>query len=122
MYHLVNKEFLQGRSYEADIIKKLNKKKFYSIIKKKGFDPENFLYVKKFTFKLTRQFNASLRRSYRTAHLLMYEAILFIEEDYTTMDTIVNLLDEKNKQIVRNECSKKFHINDDDSILFEILS
>ena len=121
MTKIINKEFLQSRSYESEIVKEMNKKNFYSILKKKGFDPESFLFIKKFTTKLRRQFNSGLRRSYKKANIPMHEAILLIEEDYSQMNNIMRLLDERNKQIIREECIEKFKIHDDDTILFEIL-
>ncbi len=117
-----NKEYLQSRSYESEIIRSITKKNFLAALKEKGFNPENLLHMRKFSIKLIKKFNSSLRRVLKVMNIKMYEMILLLDEEYSTVDSLISILDEKNKQIIRNECIQEFHVNDDDCILFDILS
>lgn len=119
---IINKEFLQNRSYESEIVKNITKKNFYGVLKQKGFDPENLLFIKKFTFDAAKKLNRCLRKTHRVMKIHMFDMILFLDEDYMNMDTLMNILDEKNKQIIRNECITHYHIDDSDTILFDVLS
>jgi hypothetical protein len=119
---IVNKEFLQSRSYESEIIKNITKKNFYTTLKVKGFDPENLLFIKKFTFDAAKKLNKCLRKTHRVMKIHMFDMIIFLDEDYMNMDTLINILDEKNKQTIRNECAKHFNITDGDTILFDVLT
>jgi len=122
MVRIINKEFFQNQSYESEIIKKISKKDFYNELRKKGFDPETLLSIKKFTFIVTEKFNRTLRKVHKSMNMNMFDMILLLDEDLINMDTLINILDDRNKQIIRNECIKTFHINDSDTILFDILA
>jgi hypothetical protein len=119
---IINKEFFQNQSYESEIIKKISKKDFYDTLRKKGFNPEILLSIKKFTFSITEKFNKSLRKTHKLMNMNMFDMILILDEDLINMDTLINVLDDRNKQIIRNECIKTFHIDDSDTILFDILA
>ena len=92
------------------------------MLKLKGFNPESLLFVKKFTFDAAKKLNRCLRKTHRALSMNMFDMILFLDEDYMNMDTVINVLDEKNKQIIRNECIKQYYIDDSDTILFDALS
>lgn len=122
MIRIINKEFFENQSHESEIIKKISKKDFYTTLREKGFDPASLLCIKKFTFSITVKFNRALRKTHKAMNMNMFDMILLLDEDFMSMDMLVNILDGRNKQIIRNECIKTFHINDNDTILFEILS
>lgn len=122
MMRVINKEFFENHSYESEIIKKISKKDFYKALRENGFDPASLLCIKKFTFSAMVKFNKALRKTHRTIPMNMFDMILLLDEDFMSMDTLINILDGRNKQIIRNECKKTFYIDDSDTILFDILS
>lgn len=122
MSQIINKEFFQNQSYEGDIIKNISKKDFYDTLRKKGFEPESLLCIKKFTFAITAKLNKALRKAHKSMRMNMFDMILLLDEDFVSMDTLIGILDGRNKQIIRNECMKTFHIDDNDTILFDALS
>lgn len=119
---VVNEEFLQNRSYENEILKNISKKRVFAALKQNGFNPEELLHVKKTNSKLSRKFNTALRKTSLYTKINMHEIILLLEEDHTTLNFLMASLNDRNKDIIRNECKIKYNINDDDCILFEILS
>jgi hypothetical protein len=118
---IFNEEFLQGQSVEFDILKNITKENIFSTLKKNGFNPEKFLYTRKLTYKATKKFNYVLRKTGSELSIPLYEIILYLS-DNATVNFLLSELDDKNKQIIRAECIHKFHINDDDCILFDVLS
>lgn len=122
MMRVINKEFFQNQSYEAEIIKKISKKDFHDALRKTGFAPESLLGIKKFSFVITAKLNKALRKAHKLISMNMFDMIILLDEDFVNMDTLIGVLDDRNKQIIRNECIKTFHINDSDTILFDILS
>ena len=122
MLRIINKEFFQNQSYEGEIIKKITKKDFYDTLRNTGFEPESLLCIKKFTFNITAKLNKALRKTHKSMRMNMFDMILLLDEDFISMSTLIGILDGRNKQIIRNECIKTFHIDDSDTILFDILS
>jgi hypothetical protein len=122
MTRLIDKEFLQSRSYENEILKNITKKKVFAELIKNGFDPTSLLFIKKVNYKMARRFNRALQKTCLGIPMLMHEIILLLEEEFTTMNFLLMALNDRNKQIIKNECKSKYNINDDDCILFEILS
>ena len=119
---LINKQFIQSRSYENEILKGLTKKKVFAELASGGFDPANLLFIKKVNCKMARRFNMALRKAHASIPMPMHEIILLLEDEYTTINFLMTALNDRNKQIIKNECKLKYNINDDDCILFEILS
>jgi len=122
MIRIINKEFFENHSHESEIIKKISKKDFYAMLREKGFDPKTLLCIKKFNYNTTTKFNKALRKTYKAMRMNMFDMILMLDEDFVNMDTLIKILDGRNKQIIRNECIKTFYIDDSDTILFDILS
>jgi len=122
MIKLVNKEYIKGQSYEAEIIQGINRKNIFALMTKNGFNPENLLYIKKFSTKMIRKFNACLRKVNKKSEIKIYEILLLLDNEYSTIDIMVSMLDENNRQIVRNECTIAYNINDNDCTLFDFLS
>lgn len=120
--NIINKEFFQNRSYESDIIKNISKRKIYASMIDNGFTPENLLCIKKLSLQAIQDFNSCLRRTSSVIGSKMYDIVLFLNEDYGEINQIFDMLDEKNKQIIRMEMKKDFNIKEDECILFDILS
>lgn len=119
---VVDKDFFKNHSYEDDIIRNILKERVLSSLNDNGFDPENLLFTKKMTFKMIRKFNMALKKTSKHIPILMHEILLLLEGDYTTINFLIMILNDRNKQIIKNECKDKYNINDDECILFEILS
>lgn len=120
--NIINKEYFQNRSYEGDIIKNIGKRTVYTTLRKNNFDPESLLYLKKFTCKKIRLFNSALRKTSMELNIKVHEIIIFLDEDFGNIDSMMDIFDEKNKDIMRSEMSKAYNISDEDCILFRILS
>lgn len=122
MIPIINKAFFLNRSNENEILTEITKQRIFARLKNNGFNSENLLYVKKLNYRLYRNYNSALRRTYRLVPGGMAEIILALANEYTTIAFLHKNLNERNKQILKNECRAKYNINDEDTILFDILS
>jgi hypothetical protein len=99
-----------------DIINDIIFKDLFKIMFENGFDLRMLCNQKKLDRDLINIFNENLRLANKKIKVDIFEFIIYISENFSSINTIVNMLDENNKQKVKREMSKKFNITIDDSL------
>lgn len=104
----LNKDTIHFKNEENEIIDNFNKENFIRDIQRLGVDLEN---LDKNSNDLDKQvFNWILNKLNSDYNYNLYECILYLEKDYIPFKKLFNLLDDSNKQILKEELSKKYNI------------
>lgn len=104
---IVSRDNLIGRSYEDSIIRNMSRKVLYREMNSDGFNPKILLSDKKITKDQIVILNESLRNIKEKHKINISLSILIIDEDYMNINNVVNLMDERNKQIIYDELSNE---------------
>jgi len=108
---LINVDNVISRSQESKNINLLNKKKFYQFMSRYGFKVTVMMYIRKFTKDEAEKFNELLRKAKDKIKINMFEMVLFLEDDFTTIGLILSSLDERNKDIIKEEMAHEFNLD-----------
>jgi hypothetical protein len=110
------------KKHSDKIIDDINKKKFYNMITNVyGFDISKTLYIKKLPSETIDYFNKSLRQAKNTLNLNIYEMLLFIDEDFDSLNVLLTVIDNRNKQIIKDELAEEYGIDYSNTVLPEII-
>jgi hypothetical protein len=66
-------------------------------------------------------FNKCLRQAKDTLRIGIYEMILFMEEDFDNLNIILSVIDQRNRQIIKDELAEEYGIDYSNTILPEII-
>ncbi len=106
---LIDKEKLQKRSHETELIDEMNRRNLYDYVENHGFDIRVFLYSNGIGSEKNK-FNMILRGAKHDLKISMYDMVVYIAEDFSTIRLVFMALDDENKQIVKNELLKEFNV------------
>ena len=108
---IINEDYLMKKSYESEMIRNVIKDNFLSVLMELNFDVNLLLIPRKMKWQKIDEFNNCLRQIKEIIQINIYEMLLFLEDDYITVEFAINLLDERNKSIIREEMIQDYHID-----------
>jgi len=110
------------KRHDNNIIDNINKKKFYDLMTRVyNFDINQIMYVRKLPIQIIEYFNKSIRQAKDTLNLNIYEMILFMDEDFDGLNVILSIVDNRNRQTIKDELAKDYGVDYSNIILPEIV-
>jgi hypothetical protein len=115
-------EYLINSSSENEYVFQIDRKSFYEDVRKYDFDLIKFFKLKVVTDSDRERFNILLRKLKENNRINIFESIIFIEQDFSDIKGLAELLDEEIKQVLKEELSKSYHIKLPKNKLLNFLS
>jgi hypothetical protein len=110
------------KSYDSSITGRINKTKFYDVMNRVyGFDMTKVMYIKSLGPEKIEYFNACLRQAKDYIKVDIYSMILFMEGDFENLNILLSVIDQRNKQIIKEELADEYGINYSNNVLPEII-
>jgi uncharacterized FlgJ-related protein len=118
---LINNDNLLRKSYDLDLMKEMFKSQFYKFMADQEFDLTTLLYIKRFNREEIGKFNDLLRKAKTHLKCDIYWFVLFMEQDFMSVKSLMLLLDDRTKEIMTAELSVDHNINPESTITGNLL-
>jgi len=120
----VDKEKVQCRTNEVELVNDILKKEFFLWMKVNGYEHQELKDIfdgKKISATEQSKFNCTIRRAKSEAKIEISDIILFFEESYVKFKKILSVFDGETTFELKKELSAKYHIPLDKTNLSQIL-
>jgi hypothetical protein len=108
-YEKISLDYLINSSSEDDYLNMIDRKSFYKKLRKYQFDYVTFFKNKNATSIDKEKFNSILKKLKKNRGINIVESLLYFEADFIDMTTLISLLDDDIKFLIKEELSVKYH-------------
>lgn len=115
------KDSMIDRDLESDIFKKLSKEVFSAELEKNTFDLTLVSNGRRNKNDHFHRFNIFMKQMNNEKKFSMHDMVLYLEEDFFDMKTVVGCLNEENLYILREEMTIRYNVKQKKSRLTLII-
>ena len=115
------KDCLVDRDLESDIFKRLSKEVFTEEMEKNTFDLTKVSNGRRNKNDHFHRFNIFMKQMNNEKKFSMHDMVLYLEEDFFDMKTVVGCLNEENLYILREEMTIRYNVKQKKSRLTLII-